>query len=48
MDIKKLNLFSEAGNLCIVMDYCDGGDLYSKIHSTRGVHFNEDQVNTIY
>ena len=34
----------EAGNLCIVMDYCDGGDLYNKIHSMRGVFIPEDQV----
>ena len=36
--------FEELGNLFIVMDYCDGGDLYSKIHSMRGVFIQEDQV----
>ncbi len=34
----------ELGNLCIVMDYCDGGDLYSRITSQRNVSFTEDQV----
>lgn len=34
----------ELGNLCIVMDYCDGGDLYNKIRSMRGVAISEDQI----
>ncbi|XP_074651096.1 serine/threonine-protein kinase Nek1-like isoform X2 [Tubulanus polymorphus] len=36
--------FEEIGSLYICMDYCDGGDLYSKINSQRGMLFNEDQV----
>jgi hypothetical protein len=27
------------------MDYCEGGDLYNKIHSMRGVFVPEDQVS---
>ena len=26
------------------MDYCDGGDLHSRIQKQMGVHFNEDQI----
>lgn len=26
------------------MDYCDGGDLYNRIQSQRGVPLNEEQV----
>ena len=26
------------------MDYCDGGDLYNKIHTMRGVPISEDQI----
>jgi NIMA (never in mitosis gene a)-related kinase 1/4/5 len=26
------------------MDYCDGGDLYTKLRSSRGTQLNEDQV----
>ena len=40
---KNLNVV-ELGNLCIVMDYCDGGDLYNKIRSMRGVAISEDQI----
>ncbi|XP_032223263.2 serine/threonine-protein kinase Nek1 isoform X2 [Nematostella vectensis] len=36
--------FEESGNLYIVMDYCDGGDLYKKINGQRGIAFSEDQV----
>ncbi|KAF8781780.1 Serine/threonine-protein kinase Nek1 like protein [Argiope bruennichi] len=36
--------FEENGNLYIVTDYCDGGDLYSKIKAQRGAYFNEDQI----
>lgn len=32
------------GYLCIVMDFCEGGDLYNKIRSMRGVAINEDQI----
>ncbi|GBM50034.1 Serine/threonine-protein kinase Nek1 [Araneus ventricosus] len=36
--------FEENGNLYIVTDYCDGGDLYSKIRAQKDVYFNEDQI----
>jgi NIMA (never in mitosis gene a)-related kinase len=26
------------------MDYCDGGDLHSRIKAQRGILFNEDQI----
>ncbi|XP_028404175.1 serine/threonine-protein kinase Nek1-like isoform X2 [Dendronephthya gigantea] len=39
-----LESFQERGNLYIVMDYCDGGDLYKKINNRRGEYFTEDQV----
>lgn len=29
------------------MDYCDGGDLYSKINAQRGILFPEEQVKSI-
>lgn len=37
--------FTEGGCLYIVMDYCEGGDLFKKINSQRGVLFSEDQVS---
>lgn len=36
--------FEENNNLYIVTDYCDGGDLYSKIRSRNGIFFPEDQI----
>ncbi|XP_019731365.1 serine/threonine-protein kinase Nek5 isoform X3 [Hippocampus comes] len=36
--------FHEKGSLCIVMEYCDGGDLMMKINMQRGVFFTEPQV----
>ncbi|ELU00045.1 hypothetical protein CAPTEDRAFT_106738 [Capitella teleta] len=36
--------FEEVGNLYIVMDYCDGGDLYGRINAQRGILFPEDQI----
>ncbi|XP_022249572.1 serine/threonine-protein kinase Nek1-like [Limulus polyphemus] len=36
--------FEENGNLYIVMDYCDGGDLYSQINQQRGMPFPEDTI----
>lgn len=36
--------FQEGGSLYIVMDYCDGGDLYKKINEQRGKFFPEEQV----
>ena len=35
---------AETGNLYIVMDYCDGGDLYQKINEQKGKMFPEDKV----
>lgn len=37
--------FIEGGCLYIVMDYCEGGDLFKKINSQKGVLFSEDQVS---
>ncbi|VEL16238.1 unnamed protein product [Protopolystoma xenopodis] len=34
----------ENGCLHIVMEYCNGGDLYSKINAQKGILFSEDQV----
>ena len=42
--VSYIKSFEETGNLYIVMDYCDGGDLYKKINNQRGVYFTEDQV----
>ncbi|XP_061154091.1 serine/threonine-protein kinase Nek1 isoform X2 [Syngnathus typhle] len=36
--------FEEGGCLYIVMDYCEGGDLFKKINSQRGVLFPEEQI----
>ncbi|XP_030836865.1 serine/threonine-protein kinase Nek1 isoform X2 [Strongylocentrotus purpuratus] len=36
--------FEERGNLYIVMDYCDGGDLYQAINRRKGVLFPEDEI----
>lgn len=36
--------FEENNNLYIVTDYCDGGDLYSKIRSRNGIFFPEEQI----
>lgn len=36
--------FEEIGNLYIVTDYCDGGDLYTKIRGQKGTYFEEDQI----
>lgn len=35
---------AEGGCLYIVMDYCEGGDLFKKINSQKGVQFPEEQV----
>ena len=40
-----LESFEEIGNLYIVMDYCDGGDLYKKINDQRGKSIAEDTVD---
>ena len=39
-----LESFEERGNLYIVMDYCDGGDLFKKINDQRGRLLEEDIV----
>uniref|UniRef100_S4RQ96 non-specific serine/threonine protein kinase n=1 Tax=Petromyzon marinus TaxID=7757 RepID=S4RQ96_PETMA len=36
--------FEERGNLYIVMDYCEGGDLFKRINAQKGVLFSEDQI----
>uniref|UniRef100_A0A3P9CZ31 non-specific serine/threonine protein kinase n=1 Tax=Maylandia zebra TaxID=106582 RepID=A0A3P9CZ31_9CICH len=36
--------FEEGGCLYIVMDYCEGGDLFKKINSQKGVLFSEAQI----
>ncbi|CAN9501025.1 unnamed protein product [Ophioblennius macclurei] len=36
--------FEEGGCLYIVMDYCEGGDLFGKINSQSGVLFKEEQI----
>uniref|UniRef100_A0A8C4SC18 non-specific serine/threonine protein kinase n=1 Tax=Erpetoichthys calabaricus TaxID=27687 RepID=A0A8C4SC18_ERPCA len=36
--------FEESGCLYIVMDYCEGGDLYKRINNQKGVLFSEDQI----
>ncbi|XP_065592368.1 serine/threonine-protein kinase Nek1 isoform X5 [Cyrtonyx montezumae] len=36
--------FEENGCLYIVMDYCEGGDLFRKINAQKGVLFSEDQI----
>ncbi|XP_077572541.1 serine/threonine-protein kinase Nek1 isoform X12 [Stigmatopora nigra] len=36
--------FEERGFLYIVMDYCEGGDLFKKINSQKGMFFPEEQI----
>lgn len=36
--------FEEGGCLYIVMDYCEGGDLFKRINSQKGVLFSETQI----
>ncbi|XP_063280363.1 serine/threonine-protein kinase Nek1 isoform X12 [Prinia subflava] len=36
--------FKENGCLYIVMDYCEGGDLFKKINAQKGILFSEDQI----
>ena len=40
-------MFVETGNLYIVMDYCEGGDLYGKINAQRGLMFQEEVVSAV-
>lgn len=43
-----LESFEERGNLYIVMDYCDGGDMYKKINDQRGKLVAEDMVRAVW
>jgi len=43
-----LESFEERGSLYIVMDYCDGGDLYKKINDQKGRLIEEDKVSFFY
>ncbi|XP_055969803.1 serine/threonine-protein kinase Nek1 isoform X1 [Sorex fumeus] len=36
--------FEENGCLYIVMDYCEGGDLFKRINAQKGILFQEDQI----
>ncbi|KAK3285102.1 hypothetical protein CYMTET_7268 [Cymbomonas tetramitiformis] len=36
--------FTERGKLCIVMDYCDGGDLYELLQKQKGKLVDEEQI----
>lgn len=42
--VSYVDSFEELGNLFIIMDYCDGGDLHGRIKAQRGVYFSEDQI----
>ena len=42
--VSYIESFEELGNLFIVMDFCDGGDLHTRIQSARGIAFPEDQA----
>nr|VZH95002.1 unnamed protein product [Spirometra erinaceieuropaei] len=41
--VKYCQSFEDMGSIHIVMEYCDGGDLYSKINSQNGTLFPEKQ-----
>jgi NIMA (never in mitosis gene a)-related kinase len=36
--------FTERGRLCIVMDFCSGGDLYQRLKAQKGVALPETQI----
>ncbi len=40
----KESFFDKKEHLCIVMTYCDGGDLQQRITAARNVIFKEDQI----
>ncbi|XP_072294192.1 serine/threonine-protein kinase Nek1 [Eucyclogobius newberryi] len=42
--VKYKESFEEGGCLHIVMDYCEGGDLFKRINSQKGVLFSEAQI----
>lgn len=43
--LNAIQIFLEGGCLYIVMDYCEGGDLFKKINSQKGALFSEEQVS---
>ncbi|EAY10186.1 hypothetical protein TVAG_118380 [Trichomonas vaginalis G3] len=42
--VSYIESFHERGNLYIVMEYADGGDLSQKIEAQRGKHFSENEI----
>ena len=43
--VKFIEVFkTKNGKLCIVMDYCDGGDLQNRIKEQRGKNLTESQI----
>ncbi|CAH2300538.1 serine threonine- kinase Nek1 isoform X2 [Pelobates cultripes] len=42
--VQYIESFEESGCLYIVMDYCEGGDLFKRINTQKGVLFSEDQI----
>jgi NIMA (never in mitosis gene a)-related kinase len=39
-----IDSFEKSGDLCIVIEYCDDGDLDNKIYSTESAPYNEKQI----
>jgi serine/threonine protein kinase len=35
------------GNLCIIMEFCQGGDLYQRLKKQRGKRFSEKAPHTL-
>jgi len=35
---------TDTGDICIVMEYCESGDLEKKINAQQSVQFPEEQV----
>merc|ERR1712136_603632 len=42
--VQYIESFEENSHLYIVMEYCEGGDLYAMINKQKGVLFSEKQV----
>ena len=42
----KDSFFDKENNLNIVMVFCEGGDMYTKIRKQKGEHFEEEQILT--
>ncbi|CAF4224693.1 unnamed protein product, partial [Adineta steineri] len=42
--VSYIESFEDPTSLFIVMDFCDGGDLHSRILQQRGILFKEDQI----